>query len=445
MYIAESPEQCVEIASKMLRVCKGGTSAWGFDIEWAVTYAVGGQAPTALIQFHRGVDCVLFHVSRCGLCDELVEILSAPFIFKVGVSISGDKSKLERDFPQQLRGKLVGFVDLRTLFERGCAEGSRPNLQFAGRGLSDYVRGALGCSLVKNESLRRGNWSGTLTREMKMYAALDAYAASALFDFLQKHLAGCSVNFPSLLRQVQLSASTSVASYIINNAGISDNVALGEDENQLVPLRQVIVHVEDNWPLLKVCQGQHEELPLYVSTWLDQFDSCLLQCGNGFPYAGTVKSPSFAKTSALQDLITARGALSLERLAAARGVKMTTIASYLVECVLAQIPYVFSYFGISKADRDFIIRGFTSFFLAQGKAQLDQVDGASSSPTGDGGKSRRYLFQVLQLLRELENNFRYPAPILETELGMQYWKVQVVDAHLYRLFGLRYWESRLVR
>ena len=29
LYIAETPEQCVEIGKKMLSVCKGGTSAWG--------------------------------------------------------------------------------------------------------------------------------------------------------------------------------------------------------------------------------------------------------------------------------------------------------------------------------------------------------------------------------------------------------------------------------
>jgi hypothetical protein len=445
LYIAETPEQCVEIGKKMLSVCKGGTSAWGFDIEWAVTYAVGAQAPTALIQFHRGVDAILFHVARCGLCEELVEILSTPTIFKVGISISGDKSKLERDFPQQLRGRLVGFVDVRTLFERGCAEGSKPNLPFAGRGLSDYVRGALGCSLVKEESLRRGNWNASLTREMKMYAAVDAYAASALFQFLQKHLADCNIDFPALLRQIQLPASCSVAFLVDNGGGNSENAAPRGGENQLVPLHHIIVHADDNWPLLKVCQaGQKDELPIYVSTWLDQFGSVLIQCGDGFPSAGTVKSPSSAKTSAMHDLINARGTLSLEHLATARGIKLTTVASYLVECVLAQMPYVFAYFGISRSERDFIIRGFTSFFLAQGKALLDQFDGTSSGLTGDGGKSRRYLFQVLQLLRELENNARFPAPPLEPELGMQYYKVQVVDAHLYRLFGLRYWESRLV-
>jgi len=214
VHLAVTPEQCKSVAERMLTLARAaGVTVWGFDIEWWVNFEVGPQRSVALVQFHRGRDVVLFHLSRCGLCPDLVEILTCKTIFKVGISISGDKQKLERDFHRCVRDNMFGYVCLHTFMERGFELVGLELPLLSGRGLADMVNDLLGKSLDKSNSLRRSNWELELSNEQVRYAALDAFANSALFDeILARMTEGENsenfINVPRLLSEVALVPSS---------------------------------------------------------------------------------------------------------------------------------------------------------------------------------------------------------------------------------------------
>ena len=71
----------------------------GFDAEWKVTYQRGEpQAPVALIQICTDIGVYLFHIHQYGFPDELIRIMNHSKIIKIGLNISGDILKIQRDF-----------------------------------------------------------------------------------------------------------------------------------------------------------------------------------------------------------------------------------------------------------------------------------------------------------------------------------------------------------
>ncbi|XP_035658094.1 Werner syndrome ATP-dependent helicase homolog [Branchiostoma floridae] len=78
----------------------------GFDIEWPVTYTVGKEEKTALLQLCTSHNkCYLFHLSCMpGFPGGLKKLLETESIKKVGVGIQGDVRKLLRDFDVNMKG-----------------------------------------------------------------------------------------------------------------------------------------------------------------------------------------------------------------------------------------------------------------------------------------------------------------------------------------------------
>ena len=211
VHLAVTPEQCESVAERMLTLARAvGVTVWGFDIEWWVNFEVGPQRSVALVQFHRGKDVCLFHLSRCGgVSPALVEILTSKTIFKVGISISGDKQKLERDFHRSVRNNMFGYVCLHSFMERGFEIVGLELPIFSGRGLADMVNHLLGKSLDKSNALRRSNWELELSKDQVRYAALDAFANSALFEVILARITKVSqglenFNVPRVLGEVAL-------------------------------------------------------------------------------------------------------------------------------------------------------------------------------------------------------------------------------------------------
>lgn len=187
IYESITPTQCRACVQQILKRTGQSWSAWAFDIEWRVDFKVGGQRPVALMQFSRENIVILFHIHRCGLQPELIDILKNPKIFLLGVNISGDVKKIERDFATVLPGTIKGAVDLRELEWKLLSHRSSNSL-------AGMVQARLRMTLEKPQDVRTGNWEQNLTKEQKDYAALDVFSTYLLFhDIMKSVLANGSV------------------------------------------------------------------------------------------------------------------------------------------------------------------------------------------------------------------------------------------------------------
>lgn len=433
-YIAETPDQCLQIAKQMLAVCRAADiSVWGFDIEWWVSYEKGTQRPTALIQFHRNNDAILFHVARCGYCEDLFTILKDPKIFKVGIAISGDKCKLERDV-DYIRYELCGYVDLRHVFEKvNACSNVKFQLASSGRGLADMVHDYLSLRMLKPESLRRGNWENLLSGQMKLYAALDAYAGSTLFNFLCNHCP--NINMPAILEALALSktmAHNCIGSATLNietntkdDSVVKESLGSFDDGNGKTIDVKIITQTMQTPIHSPIHMQIPDRLSHHASLFLDDHNSIFLKTN----LIETIMAPH-SKDSAMSMFMKAEGRISLDALARKKGVKTSTFASYIAECISVGYPYVFDFFRISNFERDFIVSAFASFFYSNA-GQLHQLEGLVM-------KTRRYIFRVHELLQERHCVHKYPNTVEHEEI--QYFKLQLVDAHLYRCTGVIFWE-----
>lgn len=149
-------------------------AVWSVDCEWKISYKKGHVNPISLIQFGREKVVVLFHIVSCGLQQCIIDILLNPQIIKVGVNISGDVQKLQRDFGHLMGGEARGACDLRTLSRVTAIP---PQMSLAG-----LVQSELGAILPKPHAIRCGDWGRIpLSHEQQKYAALDVYAGYLIF------------------------------------------------------------------------------------------------------------------------------------------------------------------------------------------------------------------------------------------------------------------------
>ena len=143
----------------------------GLDCEWV---SQGGKAnPVCLLQLAtvKGL-VILIRLNTAGpLPIRLKEILASFEVFKVGVAVAGDSSKLVADHGLDVGG----CVDLRhlVLAYRGSQNGHPGKL-----GLEALAETFLGVSLDKDWKVRAGNWEAeTLSERQLNYAANDALVA----------------------------------------------------------------------------------------------------------------------------------------------------------------------------------------------------------------------------------------------------------------------------
>lgn len=108
--------------------------------------------------------------------DDLIDLLSDPEMFKVGVNVNNDANKLFNEFGISCESCL----DLRYLY-RECD----PDRKSQGLGLKNMSMELLGMVLDKNPKVIHSNWDASeLSPDQIRYAALDAFAGSLIFDVL---------------------------------------------------------------------------------------------------------------------------------------------------------------------------------------------------------------------------------------------------------------------
>lgn len=161
----------------------------GFDIEWkpwASPTSIKDNA--SLIQIASEDRIALFHISLFSgdSPDELVPpslkvILMSPNIWKVGVAIKGDFTRLETHLGIRARG-VFEISRLHNLVEYYASDPSKITKKLVA--LATQTKLHLQLPLFKGD-VRESDWSKPLNGDQIRYAATDAYAGLRIFDVLE--------------------------------------------------------------------------------------------------------------------------------------------------------------------------------------------------------------------------------------------------------------------
>ncbi|CAL1532666.1 unnamed protein product [Lymnaea stagnalis] len=158
----------------------------GFDMEWPASYQKGFTDKTALIQLCVSEDsCFLFHVAAmCSVPKPLIDLILNPCVILVGLNITSDLWKLERDFDVRVKPA----IDRGSVCELGIMANKK--LKSSERwDLDGLCRNVLRHRLDKDRNLRCGNWADVPLNDMqKNYAASDALASLLLYKHLNDKL-----------------------------------------------------------------------------------------------------------------------------------------------------------------------------------------------------------------------------------------------------------------
>ncbi|KAK3083804.1 hypothetical protein FSP39_003427 [Pinctada imbricata] len=165
-----------------LSLCDVEGAFIGFDMEWPVTYEVGNESKTAVIQICMGPASVyVFHLSAMGCFPKALQcLIQNEKILKVGVGIESDLWKLDRDFDAPMLSTIKNsMVDLSKFANQKLKTTETWSLE-------GLVRHLFHKRLSKDPSVRKGDWSRyPLTEEQKSYAASDAYASCLVYEKLR--------------------------------------------------------------------------------------------------------------------------------------------------------------------------------------------------------------------------------------------------------------------
>lgn len=140
----------------------------GFDTETKPCFIVNApRNKTALLQLSGENVAYIFKLHRIGLTKELIRILSAPTIIKVGAAVNDDITGLKRykDFNPN------SFIDLQNIAQKfGIKDRSVKKLSAI----------ILGKRVSKSQQL--SNWeSAELSEAQKRYAAIDAWVCREMY------------------------------------------------------------------------------------------------------------------------------------------------------------------------------------------------------------------------------------------------------------------------
>jgi len=172
----------------------------GFDIEWKENASrTSIKESVSLIQIACESRIALFHIARFRgtkpeelLPPTLKVILESPEILKVGVSIKGDVTRVEKRLPVSVNG----VFELSRLHNLVATHATSPG-KYSHRmvRLAVLVEEHLLLPLYKGEeladnpstkeSVRKSNWTKRLTIDQTYYAVDDAYAGFRLFYVLE--------------------------------------------------------------------------------------------------------------------------------------------------------------------------------------------------------------------------------------------------------------------
>lgn len=139
----------------------------GFDTESKPTFKKGVPTHVSLIQISADDICFLFRIRKMDDLEPLRELIEAPDILKIGLSLRDDFNNLSHNYsftPQ-------GFVDLQKLV---------PEFKFANTSLQKIYAILFDMRISKSQQL--SNWDAQeLTAAQMSYAAIDAWACIRIY------------------------------------------------------------------------------------------------------------------------------------------------------------------------------------------------------------------------------------------------------------------------
>ena len=139
----------------------------GFDTETRPAFNKGQSYLPSLLQMAGRKVVYLFQLSKCGLTDSIINLLSNEDIIKSGVAINQDLIELQ----QIINFDPAGFIDL------GDIARSKGLPHHGLRGLAAYL-----LNFRISKSSRTSNWSANqLTKKQIKYAATDAWLGRELY------------------------------------------------------------------------------------------------------------------------------------------------------------------------------------------------------------------------------------------------------------------------
>jgi|SRR5450759_2930289 ribonuclease D len=148
-----------------------GSDLLGFDTETRPTFKKGKKNAVSLIQLSTGDLACLFRINKIGIPDDLVDLLSDPFVIKAGVAVHDDIRFLKgiRRFSPD------GFIDLQTMVKDFGIQSS---------GLKKLAAIILGFRISKRQQVT--DWeAGQLSEAQQIYAATDAWVCHQIYKKLK--------------------------------------------------------------------------------------------------------------------------------------------------------------------------------------------------------------------------------------------------------------------
>lgn len=145
----------------------------GIDTETRPSFRKGEVHKVALLQVSTEEVCFLFRLCQTGLTKELLDLLTAPSVLKIGLSLTDDLHMLR----QRVQFEPSNWLDLQHYVgEMGIED----------RSLQRIYANVFHKYLTKRA--QRTNWEAdVLSDKQKIYAATDAYTCLQLYKEL-KHL-----------------------------------------------------------------------------------------------------------------------------------------------------------------------------------------------------------------------------------------------------------------
>jgi ribonuclease D len=143
----------------------------GFDTETRPSFKRGHANKVALMQLSAGDTCYLFRLNEIGFVEQLKDLLEDKSVVKVGASVHDDYLNLNKLAPFNPDG----FIDVQQYVKQFKIEDNS---------LARIYGILFGERISKNQRLT--NWEQTtLTAGQQSYAALDAYACTRIYQYLQ--------------------------------------------------------------------------------------------------------------------------------------------------------------------------------------------------------------------------------------------------------------------
>jgi ribonuclease D len=154
-----------EVLPKLL-----GSDLLGFDTETKPNFKKGRKNSVSLIQLSTGNLAFLFRINKIGFPEELIRLLSNPYVIKAGVAVHDDIRFLKgvKKFSPD------GFVDLQNFVRDYGIQSS---------GLKKLAAIVLGFRISKRQQVT--DWEAKqLTEAQQVYAATDAWVCHQIYKKL---------------------------------------------------------------------------------------------------------------------------------------------------------------------------------------------------------------------------------------------------------------------